>query len=323
MVASAGTWCHCAFKMPQNPQYRCPRRGNMYQDSERGFYCSHHDYYAKNRCQAYFEFQGSGMRCPELYTMIDLLVGQRLCAKHDPTSTYSHNRCQAIITTTSGEYQCPAIHTAIDERSDMRYCDDHLPTPVVGRPHSKSQPPSRHPSEDDTQVTVEPPEVTEWNEKMFRWLNDVAIAEHSHVIQSSDLGGAATPPEQTRNSAPHDTMKAVAPRLPEAVPEFAASGATPEADKASLESRSGGPTLQQGYGRVPEPGPEHPTERIAALYKQCNICLEKHNLIDMREVEPCGHEYKEACLRHLLRRRGARRFNCTSCAGWLKHHQAS
>ena len=292
----------------------------MYQDSEQGFYCAHHDHYAKNRCQAYFEFQGSGMRCPELSTMIDLLAGQRLCAKHDPTSTYSNTRCQAVVATTSGEYQCPAYHTAIDERSNTRYCDDHLPTPIVGRSTSRSRVLNKHPS---SEVTPPTPEVSEWTAKMIRWVNDVATAQPSHVTDSSDLGAAAPPPEQIRNTAPPHTMNEVAPKLAAPVPESLALGSLPKADKAPPESRSGGPTLEQGYGRAPEPRLEHHTEHPAALYKQCNICLEQHNLLDMSGVEPCGHGYREACLRDLVRRRGARRFNCTSCAAWLKLYQAS
>lgn len=49
------------------------------------WYCSFHDRYAKQRCQAFFEFQGSGMQCPELGTVVDEETGRRYCEIHDPS----------------------------------------------------------------------------------------------------------------------------------------------------------------------------------------------------------------------------------------------
>lgn len=62
-------------------------------------------------------------------------------------------------------------------------------------------------------------------------------------------------------------------------------------------------------------------EHIAALYSQCNICLEKHNSADMKKIESCGHQYRESCLQDFLRREGVRKYNCTGCASWMRAHQ--
>ncbi|KAL5391427.1 hypothetical protein DPSP01_001295 [Paraphaeosphaeria sporulosa] len=77
----------------------------------------------------------------------------------------------------------------------------------------------------------------------------------------------------------------------------------------------------------PEQKPEYElvllfqNEHIAALYKQCNICLESHDAADMKKIASCGHQYRESCLQDFPRRKGVRRYNCAGCRTWLQSHQ--
>ncbi|KAF2133934.1 hypothetical protein P153DRAFT_381106 [Dothidotthia symphoricarpi CBS 119687] len=59
------------------------------------------------------------------------------------------------------------------------------------------------------------------------------------------------------------------------------------------------------------------SKHIAAMYEQCNVCLEKHSVEYMRQVEPCKHRYLHACLKAAFRKGTFRRYNCTSCEAWI------
>ena len=61
--------------------------------------------------------------------------------------------------------------------------------------------------------------------------------------------------------------------------------------------------------------------RIAAIYVQCCVCLEKHGEYDMRQVESCKHRYRDLCLRKATKTEGLRRFNCSSCRVWMAEQQ--
>ena len=305
--------------MPHNSQYSCPRRGNMYQNQECGFFCSYHDRFSKTRCQAYFEFRDSGMQCSEIRSTIDAKTGKLLCAKHDPNSEYTNRRCQAVLVTDSGDYQCPALHSVVDHQSGMRYCHRHyLPCPITDSSDDNlksytSESPHLQPADRTANPTT-------------RWLNTVAATSPPYVTTTNTTHTAETRHETLALTTPPEATK-VAPKLSTSVPETMVprpSAPTPDPCKLTPESRPDGPSRKDSTGvkaghesRTRGPADQH----FAALYALCNICLEKHSLINMRKVEPCGHEFKEACLREVLRGRGVRRFNCSSCAGWFRREQ--
>ncbi|KAF2441075.1 hypothetical protein P171DRAFT_498999 [Karstenula rhodostoma CBS 690.94] len=228
--------------MPQNPRYECPRAGSMYQKFGDVYYCSYHDKYAKDRCQAFFDFQGSGMQCPELHTMID--QGRKYCDKHEPAS--------------------------------------------------------------------EIPEVVDWRSRMTEWLTSVALAEPPRE-DGNEVKSAVLEPEPEPEQNPPNMQATPSKHEPHA----GELDAEQEQDQVPASKEE--PTLEQEPEQQTEPGHQH--EHIAALYMQCNICLESHNATDMRNIESCGHQYKEACLQDFLRRKGVRKYNCTGCRAWLQSHQ--
>lgn len=63
------------------------------------------------------------------------------------------------------------------------------------------------------------------------------------------------------------------------------------------------------------------SNRIAAVYAQCCVCLEKHGELNMRQVESCKHRYRDLCLRKATRIGSLRRFNCSSCRMWMAEQQ--
>lgn len=58
-------------------------------------------------------------------------------------------------------------------------------------------------------------------------------------------------------------------------------------------------------------------DRIAAMYMQCNICLEEHEATVMNSVPGCGHKYRGLCLSAALSRSDTRRYNCSGCRRWI------
>jgi hypothetical protein len=64
---------------------------------------------------------------------------------------------------------------------------------------------------------------------------------------------------------------------------------------------------------LPTPSPS----RNAALYVQCCVCLEQHSEQTMSVVEPCGHRYRELCLRKVVTGGMRRKFNCRGCGAWM------
>jgi hypothetical protein len=257
---------HCSFKMPHNPLYDCPRAGIMYQASGNAYYCSFHDKYAQDRCQAFFDFHGSGIQCPELHTMVDPDTGKKFCDKHEPSS--------------------------------------------------------------------EIPEVADWTTRMTEWLTNVAIAEPPRVDKkdlsessASEAKSGVLEPEKKREPSlqPEQELE----RKPESkskhdIQDREATPSTHEPTTGEISPTQGEgdtPALKAVQKPEPESGPELQPEHIAALYLQCNICLENHNTADMNKIEGCGHQYKESCLQDFLRRKGVRKYNCTGCWSWLQSHQ--
>lgn len=59
------------------------------------------------------------------------------------------------------------------------------------------------------------------------------------------------------------------------------------------------------------------SDRIAAAYTQCCVCLEKHGEHNMREVATCKHRYRDLCLKKAVKAGSLRRFNCSSCRAWM------
>jgi hypothetical protein len=60
------------------------------------------------------------------------------------------------------------------------------------------------------------------------------------------------------------------------------------------------------------------SNRIAAAYVQCCICLERHGEHHMREIVTCKHRYRNLCLRKATKTGRLRRFNCSSCRTWME-----
>lgn len=283
MVPPAGPLRHhCSFKMPQNPRYKCPRAGNMDQMSGDVYCCAHHDKYAKDRCQAFSDFQDSSMQCPEMHTMIDQDTGKKYCDKHEPSS--------------------------------------------------------------------EVPEVVDWNVRMTEWLTSVASAEplredaNGFSKDAVNEVSLVVPEPELESELERQSDTAIEPELqtepltePQTEPEHKTQDTETSPSKHEIPSIELG--TEQGQDQVlaikvepkPEPtqeqtpeqniGPVVEHEHIAALYMQCNICLESHNATDMSKIESCGHQYKESCLQEFLRRKGVRKYNCTACQAWLQSHQ--
>jgi hypothetical protein len=230
------------------------------------YYCSFHDKYAQDRCQAFLDFQGSGMQCPELHSMVDWDTGRRFCDKHEPSSDI--------------------------------------------------------------------PELAAWETRMAKWLTSVATTEPPRM-DDKDFPGSIS--SEAKSGVPEPERHSASEPEPEPEPERKLESESKhdtqdlEATPSTREPTTGGPNPKQGQDQTPalktvpkpEPKPEVQLqpEHIAALYLQCNICLDDHSAADMNKIEDCGHQYKESCLQDFLRRKGVRKYNCTGCWSWLQSHQ--
>ena len=57
--------------------------------------------------------------------------------------------------------------------------------------------------------------------------------------------------------------------------------------------------------------------RIADMYVQCCVCLEEHTQKHMRQIDLCKHQYRNLCLRKILKSSGMRQYNCVGCREWM------
>lgn len=287
---------HCSFKMPQNPQYGCPRAGIMYQVSGDVYYCSFHDRYAQDRCQAFFDFQGSGMQCLKLYTMVDQDTGRKYCDKHEPSSespevdTWTARMIEWLTGVALAE---PPFEDGTDFFESVsskveavaRDVEPEQEVKLVIHPELRSEIETKPDIGPGTGLGITPKIVIEYF--------------GAGPPESDSLTGeAGTERSQDVTSTSETKQTMEQPLEPEPKPKST-------------------PQEEQEQSLAPEPQPDH----IAALYMQCNICLERHNATDMRQITSCGHQYKDSCLQDFLRRKGVRRYNCAGCRSWLQAHQ--
>ncbi|KAL5384810.1 hypothetical protein PMIN06_010177 [Paraphaeosphaeria minitans] len=322
--------------MPRNTRYECPRAGNMHQAPGDVYYCFFHDKYAQDRCQAFFDLEGSGLQCPELHAMIDEDTGKKYCEKHEPSSE--------IPEVADWKAGMTKWLTAVALAEPPHELGNDLPTGVVvgvSEPEPKkklTQKPEPEPKPEHepelhsetgigTEGKLDIESETELNTCPKHTTQDGEPTLSKHAYTTGDFN--------TERDRDREAVFKAGP-TPEQKPDRESDQELDlkfdhdlclEFDKERNEESDEG--LEEGFDdqkpdqkseqkseqeRVPVTQQEH----IVALYKQCNICLESHNAADMRKIAGCGHQYKEACLQDFLRRQGVRRYNCVGCRTWLQ-----
>lgn len=237
--------------------------------------------------------KNSRYQCPKPGDMFQPHLNSWYCKFHD---SFAKDRCQVFAKFEGAGIQCTELATLRNARIGRNYCEKHDPSrageSVEGREKADGQ---------------EEQELVEAREKIP--LTQPSTRSTSPQPSLEDSVSSTTPStyEPTHSEAILSTPSSpIAPHF--IVPEIEPShdGAPP------LKLRP--PTfLNSIRNKVESDG----QERIAALYLQCNVCLEKHNAADMHRIEPCGHQYLESCLRTVLGNGNIRRYNCSSCKAWM------
>ncbi|KAF2645741.1 hypothetical protein P280DRAFT_532083 [Massarina eburnea CBS 473.64] len=296
----------CAFKMRKNPKYECAREGKMYQSHFGFWYCAFHDEQAKDRCQAFLRYQGSGMQCSMVGSHLDEAKGLKYCARHLPSRVVSKSgtlkNWGAPDNSTMDEGKSPPSENITLNQKDRI---DH-PTLEGGK---------KEPSLDESvkdcvkmfsgvvisrsrnEKSEEAKEDEEKRQRMQEGKNSIHRRERRprisltegilHRLISLETGIQSEKPNS--NSPPNTSPR-------------------PGSSLSRMESF-----------KAMKPEQERP--HIATMYVQCNICLEKHASTAMSKIDPCGHLFREACLQQVLRRGNGRRYNCSSCRDWMVHMQ--
>lgn len=97
---------------------------------------------------------------------------------------------------------------------------------------------------------------------------------------------------------------------------------SPQADSSTGMSASSPAISKERPTTADIPITQEWYDRIAAMYVQCNICLEEHEAIVMNSVPGCGHKYRGLCLIAALSRSDTRRYNCSGCRKWIAEAMA-
>ncbi|KAJ4344669.1 uncharacterized protein N0V89_012413 [Didymosphaeria variabile] len=186
--------------MPKNPQYECPRTGNMYQESGDVYYCSFHDRYAKDRCQAFFDFGGCGMQCPELHTMINDETGRKYCDKHEPTSEIP----EVVNWTKRMTEWLTEVAIAESSRKDDVYVAETIAdeAEAVARPE-ESAPKPQSESASESELEEEATDIDLRLQILSLYLSQVEVhtkpeqqQQHGHAVDQKAKAESESQPEQ-------------------------------------------------------------------------------------------------------------------------------
>jgi len=232
-------------------------------------YCSFHDGYAKDRCQALVRHLGHGSQCSELATSANKKSGRRLCEKHTP-----NERVDKWMTQLKGtaEEKIHKVKIAVDLETENEFYEEVIAESVV-KP------------------------AAEWSPSIAAETTPI-VDDRKGCIAQSDNDDYMTLPQAESSTNP------IFPPLEPPISPTTSCKLTPVSTPGQATSLK---------AMVFEERQEH----IAAMYVQCNICLEKHAAAVMSSVPSCGHLYRGLCLDVALRKGDARRYNCSGCRAWI------
>ncbi|KAF1929747.1 uncharacterized protein M421DRAFT_128763 [Didymella exigua CBS 183.55] len=329
----------CGFKLP-NDKYQCQMAGGKFQPVVELWYCRLHDCHAQDRCQVLVHWAGMGAQC-EHFGALNESTGKKLCERHamqNRSDARPHNgqRNESTEESTNheGEKQGVAIsNDPSSSQSTVSSTEDAMTdAPHFAQTTTESSPllPSTEGSTDSKSSKLVPSEG--------KHFSDAREDLNLKIPDQSELKAASvSPPDVLRDSkkASHTRIDSLAPFFDSSLRTEGGKCSTPTTPtydgRRGLQSTLG--NLVAAYGATSYSPAVHahinflnamrdggPSElnRIAAVYAQCCVCLEPHGEYNMRQIEPCKHQYRELCLRKAISIDGVRKFNCSSCTGWMQ-----
>lgn len=333
MLSPADTKRRCAFKLLRNDKYQCQKTGDKYQPHIELYYCRFHDRYEHDRCQVLVTWAGKGARCEQL-GVFDEESKMRLCEWHAtkskeedwPEMQDAPSVMQDVpsVTKEDGWEETAAAEGADEKSTRINEVSPELTSlakamtiedqmDLLTRAATKP----RHPLNTDNLFLATTPQdqilPTE--------------ADDNTVTATTPTTSAHTGVGNTTSILPLPPSTLISPTLhqPPATPCNLAR--TPHKRTDSLNPSPSTPNTTR---TPPTPSPSTPLQahiaflnqettnpsRIAAMYAQCCVCLEKHGEGHMERVEECGHWYRELCARKAVKV-GGRRWNCGGCWRWM------
>lgn len=317
----------CGFKLPKNDKYQCQKAGDKYQPLVQRWYCKLHDLHAQSRCQVLVKWAGKGGQCEHLGTL-NQSSGKVLCEWH----MMQYERDAPDVEQRSDSVQ---EVFGFEGGNDTLIADDPDPDDSTAQPLSLA-------------IATE--------DAATEALHSAQPAIKSYTSSSSAEGCAdSTLPQQVLSDEEHSSDARaflddteLDPDVPnredsetDMIEEFGALHLVPALnDDAVKESTAPVAALfdstQAAYSTTPshqsvrahinllnalQDQDSSTSNRNAPVYTQCCVCLEVHGGYDMREVEPCKHQYRKICLRKATKIGSLRRFNCSSCRVWMAQEQ--
>lgn len=326
----------CAFKLPKNDKYQCPKPGDKLQPHLALCYCRFHDRHAQDRCQVLIEWAGKGAQCDQLAVKRE--GARRVCGAHRDemgrrrgeegggagVEAVGVEELDFLKSESAGEQmsfgpgstQVNAQSTRPSNNTTTHTAPEPSPPTLNTAPHPPPPSPPNHPPTTPTHPEHSTP-------------------PHSppphHALHPSP-GSAPTTPRPSPSSSPnpastHTPLPTAYQRVIAALdqhgPLRSAGGKRARVDSldpGELGGEKDKPEPNQLQIQIqdkdndaqlhpkpvhhphlhlqPQPNPTH--THTTALYAQCCICLESHSAVYMRSVGACGHVYRPACVRRVL-----------------------
>jgi hypothetical protein len=237
--------------------------------------------------------------CARVGTKLQSATNTHYCTFHDQ---YTKDRCQELVRYMGTGACCDMIAVGVDKRSGRRVCRKYIREELELDSGEKQAEVVEHLKSRTGAEGGESVLVMESSSKG----PDPSIAE-------SDMDPEATTPpiELFASSNPALSFPPQSCPVPPTPPDSPPSSRRLPLPVAPL---NGGKRSALAAVIVDEPQID---DRIAAMYVQCNVCLEKHPAAVMRSVPGCGHQYRGLCVDSALRRGIMRRYNCSKCREWL------
>ena len=275
----------CAFKVPKNPKFQCPREAKYYDAVFRVWHCKHHDTLTKKRCQEFSAVYN--MQCPELGTIVDPKSSKKYCTSHS-----------ADIAAKALEIEPESIEDEISMSDEDAIAPKDTPPSPDGGPNA---------------IPVAEYAIVAKLEETMPFPKD-----ENNAIPMVKPDAQAEKAEKAKPSE----LPTVEPYAQAAQGEKVKLSELPKPHVISLSKSLIGKediTLRpvQINPRSATPEAIQLPKRVAASYVQCNICLEKHDASEMRGISGCQHQFRESCLRAILGSKNMRRYFCSNCAAWI------
>jgi hypothetical protein len=238
--------------------------------------------------------------CARVGTKLQSATNTHYCTFHDQ---YTKDRCQELVRYMGTGACCDMIAVGVDNRSGRRVCRKHSREEVELDSGEKQA---------GIVEDVKSGTGAEGGESVI--VMESSLKGPAPSIAESDIDPEATTPPIERfasNSALSSSPQCCPVTSPPTPPNSPPSSRHLPLPVAPL---NGGKISVLAAVLVHEPRTD---DRIAAMYVQCNVCLEKHAAAVMRSTPGCGHRYRELCVDIVLRRGIMRPYNCSKCREWM------